>query len=213
MRRPVAGGYRGAMRTVAIVPLKALDRAKGRLAGELDPAARRELAGWMLNRVVEACLSTRSLTRVLVVAGDEAGADLARAAGAEAVLQHRPGLNAALSMADDAVGQAEASLVVAADLPLASPEDLERVVAAAPPGPAVVVVPTEDGGTGVLYRRPARVVRTAYGPDSARVHLRLAVEAGVPAVRLQVPGLALDIDTPAQLAAWRARFPARRPGT
>jgi 2-phospho-L-lactate/phosphoenolpyruvate guanylyltransferase len=95
--------------------------------------------------------------------------------------------------------------VVAADLPLAHGADLDRVVAAAAGGRAVVIVPTRDGGTGVLYRRPATVTGTAYGPGSAAAHVRLAADAGLEAVTLDVPGLALDVDDAGGLREAAAR--------
>lgn len=196
------------MEVVAIVPLKALDQAKGRLSPGLDAAARRDLATRMLGHVVRACHSAVSVSRVVVVAGDRAGVELARAAGADTLLQPLAGLRAALDLADAELADAEATLVVAADLPLIVPGDLDEVVAAAGEGPAVVVAPTSDGGTGALLRRPAGVVATAYGPGSAAAHLALAQAAGVRAVRLDNPRLAMDIDTPEQLATWRAGFPA-----
>lgn len=196
------------MEVVAIVPLKALDQAKGRLSPGLDAAARRDLATRMLGHVVRTCRGAASVSRVVVVAGDRAGVELARAAGAEALLQPLAGLRAALDLADAELADAEATLVVAADLPLILPGDLDQVVAAAGDGPAVVVAPTSDGGTGALLRRPAGVIVTAYGPGSAAAHVALAQAAGVPAVRVDNPRLAMDIDTPEQLATWRAGFPA-----
>jgi 2-phospho-L-lactate guanylyltransferase len=80
-------------------------------------------------------------------------------------------------------------LVVAADLPLASAAGLERVLAA---GEApVAVVPSHDGGgTNVLAWRDPGSFAPSFGPDSAARHL------AVPgAVRVDEPGLALDVDT------------------
>lgn len=70
----------------AIVPLKALGQAKGRLAGDLDPASRQGLTAWMVERVVAACRAAASVDRLLIVAGDEAGAALARGLGVPALL-------------------------------------------------------------------------------------------------------------------------------
>jgi len=182
----------------AIIPLKALDRAKGRLAPDLDPSARRALTAWMFGRVLSACRGAEHIHGVLVVAGDAAAAALAGAHGAAAIVEPRPGLDAALAAADDACADEPATIVVAADLPLARPADLDRVCAAAGQ-PGVVVAPTRDGGTGALLRRPPRAIRTRYGPGSAAAHLGLARAAGVAALRLDVPALALDIDTAGQL--------------
>jgi 2-phospho-L-lactate guanylyltransferase len=78
---------------------------------------------------------------------------------------------------------------VAADLPLASAAGLERVLAAA--GAPVAVVPSHDGGgTNVLAWRDPASFAPSFGPDSAGRHL------AVPgAVRVDEPGLALDVDT------------------
>jgi len=181
----------------AVVPLKALDRSKGRLAGALDPPGRRELTAWMFGRVIAACRDADRVGPVLVVVGDAAGEELAASHGVAALREPRPGLGPALAAADAATAGAWATLVVAADLPMARAGDLDTVCAAGgrDPAPAVVVAPTQDGGTGALYRRPAGVVGTAFGPGSAAAHLGLAVTAGVRAVRLEVARLALDVDT------------------
>lgn len=197
-RAPDAAGTAAAVPVTAIVPLKALDRAKGRLAGELDPGSRQRLSRWMFQRVASALDDAVAVRGVLVVVGDAAGAALAAAHGFEVLREPRPGLDAALGAADAAVRGAAATLVVAADLPLASGADLDAVCAAGT-GVEVVVAPTRDGGTGALYRRPPRIVGTAYGPGSAMAHLAAAVAAGVRGRRLDVAGLALDVDTASSL--------------
>jgi len=203
-------------RVTVIVPLKALAFAKGRMSSELDPAARRELATWMLERVLSACHACDLVERVVVIAGDADGAAEATRHGAQVLAQTGSGLPAALAQADAALQGCPATLVLAADLPLAEAADLELVIRAAPDEPAVVVVPTRDGGTGALLRRPGTVIGTAYGPDSAAAHLALAQAAGIPAVCLPVEHLSVDIDTPDQLAglgpSWGGAFHIRAPG-
>lgn len=186
------------------------------MSSELDPAARRELATWMLERVLSACHNCDLVERVVVIAGDADGAAEATRHGAEVLAQIGSGLPAALAQADAALEGHPATLVLAADLPLAQAADLELVIRAAPDEPAVVVVPTRDGGTGALLRRPGAVIGTAYGPNSAAAHLALAQAAGIPAVWLPVEHLSVDIDTPDQLAgldpSWSCAFHIRAPG-
>ena len=186
----------------AIVPLKALSAAKGRLSGALDAEARAELVAWMATHVIQVCRSCTAVDDVLVVAGDEAAADVGRAAGAEVLVVPEPGLVAALSVADTASAGWLATLVVAADLPDVTADDLSAVIAAAgaPHDPVVVVAPTHDGGTGALLRRPGGVIAPAYGPASAARHLSAARAAGVAAITVARAGLARDIDTPEQLS-------------
>lgn len=191
---------------VAVVPVKALADAKGRLAASLDPRARAGLVGELLRRVLAACAAAEAVGEVVVVAGDRRAAALAEGRGVRVVVEERAGLGAALRRGDLAARHATASLVVPADLPLVTGEDLDAVCA---PGLAqvVVVAPSHDGGTGALLRRPPAVVPAAFGVGSARAHLRLAVARGVNARTVVRPGLALDIDTPEDLAAWAAEEP------
>lgn len=194
-------------RVVAIVPLKALRHAKGRLIPELGASQRRELTGWMLERVVEACRGASGVHEVLVVAGDREAAALALALGVAATVERRPGLTAALAAGDRLAAGSGASLVLTADLPLATPRSVRDVLAAAPAGAGVVVAESVDGGTSALLRRPPQVTATGFGPDSARAHLELAERAGVPAVRLRIPELALDVDDAAALHRAARRSP------
>lgn len=191
----------------AIVPLKALRRAKGRLAPGLDAPSRRELAAWMFLRVLDACLAAPPVGRVLVVAGDQAAARLADGRPVDVVVEPAQGLATALAAADRMTAGDAATLVVAADLPLAEAADIEAVCAAGRSTRTVVVVRTCDGGTGALLRRPATVVGTAFGPASADAHVALARAADVPVTLLDVPNLALDVDNAGALAAARAHDP------
>lgn len=188
------------MSVTAIIPLKALGEAKGRLAEVLDAGARRDLVAWMAQRVLAACRECDRIDDVLVVAGDDEAAAVAVAAGARCMVVTQPGLSTALTRADAATAGTEATIVVAADLPGATAHDLRAMISALPPeGPAVVIAPTVDGGTGALLRRPPGVIATAYGPRSAAAHARLAYAAGVAPVTLHRPGLAADVDTPEQM--------------
>jgi len=108
---------------------------------------------------------------------------------------------------------APAALVLTADLPLARPEDLDAIVAAAPPGPGAVLAPSRDGtGTNALLLVPPGAVPPRLGPGSLARHLAEAARAGLAAVLLERPGLALDVDTPADLAALRAAEPGGATG-
>ncbi len=66
---------------------------------------------------------------------------------------------------------------------------------------AVVIAPTDDGGTSALLRRPADVIGTAFGTDSAVAHERLARRAGIVPSVVHRPGLAHDVDVIADLQA------------
>lgn len=184
----------------AIVPVKALGQAKSRLAPRLEPAERRALMAWMLDRVLNACAASSAIAEILVIAGDEEAAALVGSRPElQVLLEPRPGLGSAIERADEASAEASATAVIAADLPLLEAADLDALCAAGADAPGVVVAPTADGGTGALLRRPPRVIRAAFGPRSAAAHLAAAARAGVAGRRLNRRGLTVDIDTPAHL--------------
>jgi 2-phospho-L-lactate guanylyltransferase len=176
---------------VPLVPVKSLAEAKGRLAPEVGPLQRRLLAIAMFEDVVAAIQAVPALEAPVVVSPDREVWRRADAMGCR-VVEEPPGagdLNRALAAAAAGLGEGWPLLVVAADLPLASAAGLERVLAAA--GAPVAVVPSHDGGgTNVLAWRDPGSFAPSFGPDSAARHL------AVPgAVRVEEPGLALDVDT------------------
>jgi 2-phospho-L-lactate/phosphoenolpyruvate guanylyltransferase len=186
---------------VPIVPVKALADAKSRLAGELDPIARRLLTIAMFEDVVAALQATAGLGQVVVVSPDREMWRRAEAIGCRVVEEPpAPGLNASLARAAATTGT-EALLVVAADLPLATPASLARVVDAAARA-AVVVVPSHDGaGTNLLAWQDSASFAPAFGAASAERHL-----AQPGALRLDDADLALDVDTVDDLHAVAARL-------
>ena len=176
---------------VPLVPLKALAEAKGRLAPEIGPLQRRLLAIAMFEDVIGALQAVPALAAPVVVSPDREVWRRADAMGCR-VVEEPPGagdLNGALTAAARRLGNGSPLLVVTADLPLASPAGLERVLAAAR-APVAVVPSADGGGTNVLAWRDPASFAPSFGPDSAARHL------AVPgAVRVDDPGLSLDVDT------------------
>lgn len=182
-----------------VVPVKSLDAPKSRLRPRLGAMGVRALTLAMLGDVVEALLAVPELSRVGVVTPDAAVAEFAREAGAEALLREDPGLNAAVdAAAAELTGPGDAALTLLGDVAGARPEDLSRLVAAAPER-GVALAPSRDGGTAALVRVPPRVVAGGFGPASARRHRELAEAAGVACVELALPSLAIDVDAAADL--------------
>lgn len=181
---------------LALVPVRDPGRGKTRLASALGPEARAALAGAMLADVVTA-LHGAGLQRIVVLAGGQLAASAATALGVDVLLDPPGdhGLNAALLAASRRI-RANASIVVPADLPLLTPQDVTALVETAG---EVVVAATQDGGTGGLLRRPAWVIDPVYGGRSAARHLLTARQAGYTAERADIPGFAVDVDDPDDL--------------
>jgi 2-phospho-L-lactate guanylyltransferase (CobY/MobA/RfbA family) len=67
----------------------------------------------------------------------------------------------------------------------------------------VAIAPDRAGtGTNGLALRPPDALGFAFGTDSLAAHREAAGDAGVALVEVHRPGLAFDLDTPADLARW-----------
>jgi 2-phospho-L-lactate guanylyltransferase len=68
--------------------------------------------------------------------------------------------------------------------------------------PSALIVPDRHGtGTNALLLTPPGALAPSFGPDSCERHAQLARAAGTHAEVVEVPSLALDVDTPEDLAA------------
>lgn len=174
---------------VAIVPVKSLDGAKSRLAGALEPEARRALVLGMLAGVVDAACGAG--LAVCVVSPDPAVHAAARALGAEALDDGGRDLTGAVAHALAHHADAEAVVVLPGDLPDVTADDVRALLDAARP---LAVAPAPDGTTHGVAARPPAAFTPSYGPGSAARHGGVAVYP---------PGLRRDVDTPADLPAGR----------
>jgi 2-phospho-L-lactate guanylyltransferase len=182
-----------------LVPVKRLDDAKSRLADILAPADRRAVALAMVADVLAAVGHSASTASLTVVTADPEAAAAARLAGAVARDDEGLPWNAALMRAMASVPGGAATAIVAGDLPLLEPEDVDAL-AAALGSTGVVLGRAHDGGTNALALAPAGAIASRFGaPASASVHARLAVDAGFEPVIVDRPGLSLDLDTAADL--------------
>lgn len=197
----------------AVVPVKSIDLAKSRLAAVLDPAGRRALAEQMLGHVLET-LSQAGLPAICVASDDSQVLALAERFGARRLSGVGDAdLNAAVTTAARVV-QADGVtdlLLVMADLPYLAPDDIAALIEAARRS-AVVIAEAKDGGTNALVLRPPCVLDFAFATHqpSARFHAEQARAAGLTPELIRRPGLARDIDTPADLATLAAEHSAYR---
>jgi 2-phospho-L-lactate guanylyltransferase len=94
---------------------------------------------------------------------------------------------------------AESTIVIPADIPLIEAWEFEEIMKHAP-AEGSVLVPAGDGrGTNAAFRRPADLFPLRFGNDSFKPHLAAAQGTGKPCVVLQLPGIAVDVDNPADL--------------
>lgn len=198
----------------AVVPVKRLGYALGRLSGVLDRAERRVLQSAMLGDVLAALAGSSRLGEIVVVTSDERARAVAESIGARTVADHDPpeGINAAVEIGLGAL-DSHSALVVVSDLPLITAADVDHLIGAAPDGDAVVFARSEDGtGTNAMLLTPPRALRPALGPGSLGRHLGQAAAEGLPAEVVYHPGIGLDVDTPGDLAELARREPGGATG-
>jgi 2-phospho-L-lactate guanylyltransferase len=192
--------------TRVVLLLKDFELAKTRLSSVLDPAARRVIATDFALAALDAVGPG-----ALVVAGSESAAEVARSTGNEVVLEQHPGgQNPAARLGIEAAVArgADAVLLLSSDLPLIEAAVVDRLLAWAGrlPRPVVVGVPAVGrGGTNALYLAPPDAIELHFGDDSLAKFEADARRRGVRFETYDSPELALDIDEPSDLAAFRER--------
>ena len=189
--------------TRLIVPHRGLAASKTRLAPILSPEERTSLAGRLLRRVLEVARSVAD--DVVVITPSAALAEIVEGAGAHLLVQRGLGLNAGLRQArDEALADGVDLLVVLhGDLPNLEADDIRRLVDGCPVPSGVAIAPDKAGtGTNGLCLRPPAVIDFAFGDGSFARHVAEAHASGVPMTVVRRPGLAFDLDTPADLARW-----------
>lgn len=185
------------MRVIA-VPVKSLERAKGRLAGALSRMERAALTLAMLEDVLDACTPMPGW-QTWVISPDQSVLEVAARRRARPIPEDDPGLVTAIRQIEEEAAGGDALAVVLGDLPLATPESLARVLQTL--GPVVAVPSASDAGTNVLLRRPPEVIPPRFGTDSFRKHREAAGATGVPFSEVRAPDLAFDLDRPADVSA------------
>ncbi|MBM3635153.1 MAG: 2-phospho-L-lactate guanylyltransferase [Actinobacteria bacterium] len=198
----------------AVVPVKRLGYALGRLARTLDRPERRVLQSAMLGDVLAALAGSTRLGEIVVVTSDPRAGAVAESVGARTVPDHDPpqGINAAVSRGIDAI-DAHSALVLVSDLPLITAADVDHLIAAAPDGDAAVLARSESGtGTNAMLLTPPDALVPQLGPDSLIHHCAQAAALGVPVEVVHHPGIALDVDTPEDLAELVRREPGGATG-
>jgi 2-phospho-L-lactate guanylyltransferase len=201
----LSGVYHYSPMRVVAVPVKSLERAKGRLAGALTPLERAALTLAMLEDVLDACLSLPGW-QTWVISPDEAVLEVSARRRTRPVPEEEPGLVGAIRQVGIEAANADALGVVLGDLPLITGETLARVLRTV--GPVVAAPDSSDAGTNVLLRRPPGIIPPLFGSDSFRRHREAAELRGVPFAAVRGPELGFDLDRPEdvpQLLSWPGR--------
>lgn len=189
-----------------LIPVKSLTEGKSRLQPVLDDDARRRLNQMLLMRILAAASEFPGSTRTAVISECASVLSLAADRGVLPIRQVAGGnLNDAVSQGVEvlrAMG-AETILIVAADLPLVTSDDLMSIAARGNEKRELVIwTDKHRSGTNALHLPSKTALRFQFGPDSRAAHCRQGI-AAAGAVSVQFnPRIAFDIDTPEDLRRW-----------
>ena len=185
------------MAVCTIIPVKKLADSKKRLSTVFTPQQRAMFTLTMLEDVLKA-LQTSVVDKVVVVADDLIVQEIAEKSGAFYRFADGATLNSTIEETTSYCIQkgARSVLVLPADVPLISSEEINRIIQLADDGSsAVVLSPSHDWGTNALYQNPPRLIPACYGPESLLKHIRQAFLKNI-GVRIHFSRkLAADIDS------------------
>ncbi|MFM8450214.1 MAG: 2-phospho-L-lactate guanylyltransferase [Haliscomenobacter sp.] len=187
----------------AIVPVKPLRRGKSRLSGVLTDIERTNLNRKFLENTLKVLQSTPSISQTLVVSRDPSALAIAREIGARTVLEDgSPNLNSALTRATMLARNfaQRGVLVLPADLPLLTREDLTALFEHIHKSPSVVITPDRHAnGTNALLVQPGGFIKYSFGVGSFKRHCEMALAAGAHLEIVRNHNIELDLDTPDDL--------------
>jgi 2-phospho-L-lactate guanylyltransferase len=181
----------------ALIAIKERGRCKTRLAGSLAAAARVELVRSMLAGVLAATRHAQTVRQTIVVSPerDQIPAEVPVLADAGT------SLNAALEQAHRVLRElgCQEFLVLAADLPRITAADVDTLVNAGRASGFAIAPDASGVGTNALCFVSMHPFRFQFGPDSRSLHLQEARRMGMESQVVRLPGLAFDLDSPADL--------------
>jgi 2-phospho-L-lactate guanylyltransferase len=195
---------------IAVIPVKALENGKSRLSAVLDRQERVTLIDHLFRHTLAVLAETPHIAQTMVISPDPRVLEMARQQGAYALVEAPldPGadqLNAALAQAarQAAVRGASSLLILPADLPFVAAADIQQILDTIQPDHIAICPDQHQQGTNALLLTPPQPFSFHYGPDSFHLHQQEALQQGRGCVVVQAKGLQFDLDTVADLEAYR----------
>jgi 2-phospho-L-lactate guanylyltransferase len=188
-----------------LLPIKDLRHAKQRLFGFLSPEERFELAQAMLADTLRAVRGVRKADKIFVVTNYVPAMRAAEENGWE-LLREQQQVSESVSV-DAASRECERRgittvLRIPLDVPLVQASDIDDLLAAECPAPALVIVPSRDGtGTNAILRKPPTLFPSHFGSGSFAKHCEEAQRATSQILVCRNARLEMDVDDEADLRA------------
>ena len=196
------------LHTTAIVPVKGLTVANGRLNGVLSADERNQLAEALFLDLIVKLPRSRNIDDVMVVTADESIARQVRWFGHKVLLQESDDGHSEAAAAGARAAMAEGAKRVAmlpVDCPMLETDELDAHIGRS--ARTVLIIPDRHGtGTNGLVLAPPDVFLPAFGPDSCSRHVSRARASGISFALERVESMGIDLDTPEDYSLLRDRL-------
>ena len=198
----------------AVIPVKNLHNAKQRLSSVLSQQERRDFFEAMVEDVLDAVVAARRVSEVFLVTRDPQAKILAARWGASVFEEPcNRGHTEAVEFAAEALTNRgdSAMLTLPGDIPLVRPDEIDELIAAHRPGPAITISPARDEkGSNAVLCTPPGALPFRFGENSFFPHLEKARAVGIDPQVVPKSGIALDVDTPEDLALFASKVSETR---
>ena len=179
---------------VAVVPLKNLKLAKSRLSNVLAEGERQELVLAMFDDVLVSLRASHFIDEIFLVADKyfdpvadvQMITEIKNRGYDEAIIE---------ALKDSRINQAQAMLILPADLPLVSRDELNTLIRDQEDRSIRIAGARDQDGTNALVMKPPHLLATSFGVGSFKRHKKIAKALSVKIEEVNLPGLSFDVDT------------------
>lgn len=167
-------------RFAIIIPVKG-DNPKGRLGALFTAREKKQLQVAMLEDTLQAVAGAKKLDHTYVVSSNLEILKFAQRYGVGSIPEDEDGgVTEAVERSISALGKYDGWLIVPADLPLMTKNDIKTVLTLVRLGSSIVISPSEDySGTNLLLMSKKARIPLHYDDDSFNKHVAEASQRGI----------------------------------